>query len=600
MTELTQRRPTGAEEVAWDLTDLFESVSDPAIDRALDAADAGADTLSERYRGRISGLSSAELASLLAGFERIYEGAAKVGAYAQLLWAADTGVAASGALLQRATERSSRLSQQLVFVELELAATPDLVADMWLADPTLLHYRYWILQVRRYRPHLLTEPEERLLAEKAVTGRHAWDRFFDEVQGAARFELDGQQLTRDAVLSRLYDTDRDVRRRAAAAVTSELKQMGRINSYVFNTILADKASDDRLRRYPNWIRSRNMSNQVDDSIVEALVSAVTSRYDIVARYYRLKRRLLGLEELYDYDRYAPLPSADRQYTWREAQDTVLEAYGRFSPEMAGIAGDFFTKRWIDAAVRPGKRGGAFSHGVVPSVHPYVLVNFEGRPRDVMTLAHELGHGVHQKLSGVQGLLQADTPLTTAETASVFGEMLVFQELMSRESNPAVRLSMLTAKLEDSFATAFRQIAMNRFEDAIHTSRRTEGELSTGRFSELWLATQRAMFGDSVNLTDDYGIWWSYIPHFIGSPGYVYAYAFGELLVLALYARYQQAGPSFAPAYLAMLAAGGSDWPHEIVRPLGVDLTDLGFWHKGLDILDGWVRDAERLAQSTGS
>ena len=363
-----------------------------------------------------------------------------------------------------------------------------------------------------------------------------------------------------------------------------------------NNILADKASDDRLRNYPTWISARNMSNEVDDATVDALVEAVTSRYDVVARYYNLKRRLLGLDGLYDYDRYAPLPAADRHYDWSEARDVVLNAYAGFDQRMADVASLFFERRWIDAAIRPGKRGGAFSAGTVPSVHPYILMNFEARPRDVMTLAHELGHGIHQKLAGVQGLLQADTPLTTAETASVFGEMLVFQDLLARENDPGVRLAMLTSKIEDSFATAFRQVSMNRFEHVAHTARRSEGELSTERLSELWMGSQRPMFGDSVTLTDNYALWWSYVPHFISTPGYVYAYAFGELLVLALYARFKQSSAGFADAYLAMLTAGGSNWPHEIVKPLGVDLTDPAFWQNGLGILDDMVRDAETLAQ----
>jgi oligoendopeptidase F len=338
-----------------------------------------------------------------------------------------------------------------------------------------------------------------------------------------------------------------------------------------------------------------MDNEVDDNTVDTLVSAVVSHYDIVARYYRLKRRLLGLDELFDYDRYAPLPAADQKHLWPEARDIVLSAYGKFHPRMAEIANLFFEKRWIDAAVKPGKRGGAYSHAVVPSLHPYVFMNYEPTPREVMTLAHELGHGVHQYLARDQGLLQADTPLTTAETASVFGEMLVFQDLLSHETDPDARLAMLTQKIEDSFATVFRQVSMNRFEQAIHTARRSEGELTTGRFSELWLETQRAMFSDSVTMTDEYGLWWSYIPHFIAAPGYVYAYSFGNLLVLALYARYQTVGADFAPAYLDMLAAGRSDWPHTIMKPLGVDLTDPNFWDRGLQMLDDMVRDAERLA-----
>jgi oligoendopeptidase F len=503
-------------------------------------------------------------------------------------------------LLQKVTERGSRLGQKLVWLDLEIAHAPDDAASGWYAAPELAKYRHWLEVVRLYRPHLLTEPEEKILAEKSVTGRSAWDRFFDETHSAQRYEFDGEQMSRDQLLSRLYSPDRDTRRRAAQVVTDGLRDLKRTTTYVFNTVLADKASDDRLRRYPTWITSRNLSNEVDDATVDALVEAVTSRYDIVARYYRLKARLLGLDELFDYDRYAPLPAADRNYPWSEAKQIVLDAYRAFHPQMAEVAGMFFERNWIDAPPRPGKYGGAFSHGAVPSVHPYILLNYDAKPRDVMTLAHELGHGVHQKLSGVQGLLQADTPLTTAETASVFGEMLVFNSLMERESSPQVRLGMLTQKIEDAFATAFRQISMNRFEHAIHTARRGEGELTTERFGELWMETQRAMFGESVTLTDNYGLWWSYIPHFIGTPGYVYAYAFGQLLVLALYARYKEVGGDFPDRYVAMLSAGGSNWPHEIVKPLGVDLQDPAFWRGGLNILEEMVAEAEDLAQAASN
>ncbi len=588
--------PTGAETVTWDLSDLYAAINDPAIDRDLDLSDAEADALDNAYRGRIADLDAAGLAGLLSAYETLLERSHKVGSFAHLAWSADTTVPAHGALLQKAMERGSRLSQKLVFVELELAAAPDEVAAAWLADPALARYRHWLELVRRYRPHMLSESEEKILAEKAVTGRNAWVRFFDETHSAARYTLDGQELTRDQVLTRLYAPDRELRRRAQEAVTAGLRGLLHTSTYVMNNILADKASDDRLRKYPTWISARNMANEVDDRTVEALIAAVTSRYDIVARYYRLKRRLLGVDELYDYDRYAPLPAADRYYPWDEAREIVLNAYAGFDRRMADTAALFFERRWIDAAVRPGKRGGAFSASTVPSVHPYVLLNYEARPRDVMTLAHELGHGVHQKLAGRQGLLQADTPLTTAETASVFGEMLVFQDLLAREDKPEVRLAMLTSKIEDSFATAFRQVSMNRFEDAIHTARRTEGELSAERIGELWMASQRPMFSDSVTLTDNYALWWSYIPHFISTPGYVYAYAFGELLVLALYARYRQSPAGFADAYLDMLAAGGSDWPHEIVKPLGVGLTDPGFWQNGLGILDEMVQEAEALAK----
>lgn len=594
---MTEPLLTGAEEVAWNLGDLYAGMDDPQLEADLDTCDAEAAALSVDYRGRVAELSAVELAALINRYEALGDRAGRIGSYASLNWTQNTEDPARGALMQRVTERGSLLSQQLVFLELELAAAPDEIAAAWLADPALAHWRHWLEMVRIFKPHLLSEPEEKLLTEKSVTGAAAWTRFFDEVHGAARYELDGEQLTRDQALSKLYEQDRDLRQRAAGAITAGLKSMQRTNTYIFNTLAADKASDDRLRSFPTWISGRNLGNQVDDRTVEALVEAVTGRYDIVARYYKLKRRLLGLDELFDYDRYAPLPAADRFYSWEQGRQIVLDAYGRFHPRMAEVAGWFFERRWIDAPPRPGKMGGAFSHGTVPSAHPYILLNYDAKPRDVMTLAHELGHGVHQTLAGKQGVLMADTPLTTAETASVFGEMLVFQDLMAGESDPATRLGLLTGKIEDSFATAFRQISMNRFEHAMHTARREEGELPTERLSELWLGTQRPMFGDSVTLTEDYGLWWSYVPHFLSTPGYVYAYAFGELLVLALYARYQQESDGFADRYIAMLAAGGSNWPHEIVKPLGVDLTDPAFWGNGLSILEGLVAEAEQLAGS---
>jgi oligoendopeptidase F len=586
---------SGAEQVAWDLGDLYGGADDPHLTGDLDQANTRAAGLRAQYYGRIAGLNPEQLWTMLQEYEAIYELVAKVGSYAYLFWSASTMDPARGALMQRATERESRLSQELLFVELEWANAADDVAQKLIESPELARYRHYLEKARLYRPHVLSEPEEKVLVEKSVTGRSAWERFFNETLSAGTFELDGEKLPKEKVLSKLHEPDRDLRRRAAASVTAGLHDLSRTSTYIFNNLLADKASDDRLRHYESWISARNLANEVDNQVVEALVSAVTGRYDIVARYYRLKRRLLGLDELFEYDRYAPLPAAQHFYPWEETRQIVLDAYRAFHPRMAEIAGWFFERHWIDAAIRPGKLGGAYSAGTVPSVHPYVLVNYEARPRDVMTVAHELGHGVHQTLSREQGLLQMHTPLTTAETASVFGEMLVFQDLMRHERDPQVRLSMLTGKLEDSFATVFRQVSMNRFEDAIHAARRNEGELTTERYNVLWLDTQRAMFMDSVNLTAEYGLWWSYIPHFINSPGYVYAYAFGELLVLALYARYQQVGAEFANKYLEMLSAGGSNWPHEIVRPLGVDLKDLNFWKDGLQILDDMVSEAEQLS-----
>jgi oligoendopeptidase F len=592
---MNEKTKHGAENIHWDLGDLYASAGDPNLQRDLKESLSRARQLAERYRGRLASLSAAELRELLLEYEQIGELAGKTGAFAHLSWSTDTEDSERGRLLQTVTEHGSRLQQTLVFLELEWAQVPEERARTLIDHDELTGYRHWLTLARRYRPHLLSEPEEKILAEKAVTGKSAWKRYFEETMGAARYELDGRLLPQQAVLSRLHDPDREVRRRAAAALTEGMKALQRTTVYIFNNILADKASDDRLRAYPTWISARNLDNQIEDATVEALITAVTSRYETVARYYRLKRKLLKLPELYDYDRYAPLPAGRRSYSWEEARTRVLEAYARFHPGMEASARAFFDKRWIDAAMRPGKRGGAYSHGVVPSVHPYVFLNYQGTPRDVMTLAHELGHGLHQTLAGRQGLLQAGTPLTTAETASVFGEMLVFQDLMDREDDPRARLSLLVQKIEDIFATVFRQVAMNRFEDLIHRTRRRQGELDGERFAALWMQTQSAMYADSVTMTEDYRSWWSYIPHFIHTPGYVYAYAFGQLLVLALYARYSEGHANFPDLYLQMLAAGGSDWPERIVAPLGVDLKDPQFWEKGLGMIDALVEQAETLA-----
>jgi oligoendopeptidase F len=591
---------TEAENVLWNLDDLVSPPLPETIDASLSAADTRMDQLAAKYRGRVAGLGASQMRALLQEYEAIIDLSGKVESYASLSWTSQSDDPARGALLQKVRERHSRLAQKAVFLEIEWASAPEEDARKLIDDPLLSRWRHWLVTSRLYKPHLLSEPEEKILAEKSVNGAQAWTRYFDETLAATLFEWDGGTVPAEVILRQLYTPDREVRRRAAASLTHGLRGIQRTTTYVLNTLLAEKSSDDRLRRYPTWISARNMENQVDGATVDALVAAVTSRYDIVARYYRLKKRLAGLDQLFDYDRYAPLASADRRFTWAQARETVLAAYAAFHPRMAEIASLFFEKGWIDAAVRPGKRGGAFSSSTVPSVHPYIMMNFQGTSQDVMTLAHELGHGVHQFLARGRGVLLQNTPLTTAETASIFGETLVFQDLVSREKDPPVVLSMLVRQIESSFATVFRQVAMNRFEEAVHTARRGEGELTTARISGLWLETQRAMFADSVTLTDDYGLWWSYVTHFIHVPGYVYAYAFGDLLVRALYSRYLAEGRDFPEKYLQMLSTGGSDWPVAIVKPLGVDLADPGFWAQGLGLLEKMVLQAEELAEASGS
>ena len=588
---------TGAEEVRWDLTDLYATEAD--LDRALAAAEADADALASRYRGRIADLDAGALAEALAALADVHDRAGRAYTYAYLAWSTDTESPARGALLQRVREAYTRIGQSLLFLDVEWARL-DLDRARALTDaPELAPYRHYLELKTEARDHVLSEPEESILSEKAVTGWSAWNRFFDETLGAARFEVRGERLPLQQATAKLHDPDRRLRRDVAEAVTEGLENLQRPLTYVFNTILADKASSDRLRGYDSWIASRNESNEADDASVDALVEAVTGRYALVERFYDLKRRLLGLETLYDYDRYAPTGTANRFVPWSEARAMVTDAYGSFDPEMGEIVERFFAERWIDAPPDAGKRGGAFSHGAVPSAHPYILMNYTGRLRDVQTLAHELGHGVHQYLAREQGVYHADTPLTTAETASVFGEMLTFQRTLASLATPADRLALLVEKIDDTMATVFRQVTMNRFEDRIHTHRRERGELTPDDFAGHWMETQRAMYGDSVTLTDGYRRWWSYIPHFVHTPGYVYAYAFGELLVLALYERYQAEGPAFAGQYRQLLAAGGSDWPHELVGALGIDLRDPAFWDRGLDAIDALVSEAEALAAAGG-
>ena len=587
---------TGAETVRWDLSALYASPDDPALAADLTSALDDAKSFSQRLHGRIGALSAAELASATDELEAINERIDRAGAFAYLRFATDTADPTRGALLQNVEERTTAIATELLFVELEWAAVPDERAAELLADPALAGWRHFLDAARRFRPHLLSEPEEKVLAEKTVTGRSAWSRLFTQVTDAISVELDGQTAQLEEALSRLHHPDRGMRQAAGQAVTRALEPGLTVRTYIFNTILADHSTDDRLRAFPTWISSRNLSNEIDESTVEALVTAVTSRYDLPARWYRLKARLLGLDELTEHDRYAPLLPDEREIDWPEARRTVLDAYRSFSPQMAEIAAGFFD-RYIDAPVVPGKQGGAFSHPAVPSAHPYVLLNFTARRRDVMTLAHELGHGVHQVLANGQGLFNAATPLTLAETASIFGETVTFARLLDEEQEPKARLALVASRIEDISASVFRQTAMNRFEDAVHNLRRTEGELSAERFGEEWLRTQREMFGDSVRISDEYAAWWSYIPHFIHTPGYVYAYAFGNLLALAIYARYEAEGAAFVPSYLELLSAGGSDRPEALAALVGVDLTDPDFWNAGLAVIGDLVDEAEKLADS---
>jgi oligoendopeptidase F len=593
--------PTGgpAAGVCWDLSDLYTGPDDPRIESDLAESLSRAERFAERHRGGVAAIDAASLAAALDELEKIGELAARAAGFAQLLFAADTSAPRHGALLQRVQERASEIRNATVFFELEWVNVPDERAAELLAAPALARRKHFLESMRRYRPHVLAEPEEKLIEELANTGRRAFSRLFDEMVAALRFRVthagETRELGEEEVLSLLYAPERELRREAARSLTQGLRENARPLNFIFNTLVQDKAVDDRLRRFPSPAASRHLANEIDAASVDALLAACVARYPLVARYYRLKARLLGLEKLEDFDRYAPIAQKARARAWNDARAIVEAAYRDFSPELAETTRPFFERRWIDAELRSGKRGGAFCASTLPSLHPYVLLNYTGNLRDVMTLAHELGHGVHQSLAAPRGLFEQDTPLTLAETASVFGEMLVFRRLLREESDPAVRLALVCGKIEDAFATVFRQVAMTRFEQSLHAARRSEGELETARVNQLWLEANRPMFGDSVALGDDYGWWWLYIPHFVHSPFYCYAYAFGELLVLALLRRYDEEGAAFVPRYLELLRAGGSDSPERLLAGVGLEIGDPRFWDGGLALLEDLVAQAESLA-----
>jgi oligoendopeptidase F len=581
------------EVILWDLSDLYSNPADPQI-----AADS--EWLKRRisdfssYRGKVAELGPEQLLEAVRMLEEIYERAEKLLAYAYLEFSTRTLDAGASAFFQSMKEFSSQIRRDTLFFRLEWTKIEDGPAEALTKSAALSKYAHYLASLRRYRPHLLSEPEERILAEKSPAGSSAWEALFDKMLGRLRFGE--KEKTQSEVLAGLYSADREERKRAAAELSDGLQTLLLPLTHIFNTVLLDKSIDDRLREYPHWLSARNLDNEIGDATVSALVSAVCSRYDLVERYYFLKKKLLGYDELFDYDRYAPVwAQTGAGISWEEAREIVLTSFEDFSFEAAKIARLFFEKQWIHASLLPGKRSGAYSHPLIPSAHPYVFLNFTGSRRDVMTLAHELGHAVHQYLARKQGLFNCNTPLTTAESASVFAETLVFRSLLKRTDSKEERLGLICSRIEDTFATVFRQVAMHRFEERVHNARRTRGELDQEFIGSAWMQTQAAMFGNSVRLLDHYKTWWSYIPHFVHSPGYVYAYAFGQLMTAALYEQYLREGPDFVPAYLEFLESGGKAEPCELLRPLGVDPTDGGFWERGLKIVEGLIDEAEEEA-----
>ena len=577
----------------WDLGDLYPAPDAPEVARDLAAAKAAAEAFAKRHSGRVADLDGAGLGKAITDYEAIEALTGRLMSYAMLHHAGALDDPEAGRFYQGVHEAVTEISTLVLFFTLELNKIDDDVLAEKLVAPEAARYAPWVRDQRVFRPHQLNEDMERLLNEKSVTGRAAWMRLFDETSDGLRFPVDGESLTSAQTLHLLTSPDGSKRRAAAKALGAIFGEHIRTFALITNTLIKDKEVEDRWRRFPRPISSRNLANQVEDEVVEALISAVRDAYPRLShRYYRLKARWFGVEALPYWDRNAPLPDEDRRVIpWDRAREIVLSAYGRFSPEMASLAGRFFDHSWIDAPSRPGKASGAFSHPTVPSAHPYVLLNYMGTTRDVMTLAHELGHGVHQLLAAPQGALLADTPLTLAETASVFGEQLTFRALLAEEDNPRRRRALLAGKVEDMLNTVVRQIAFCDFETRLHDARR-EGELTPERIGEIWLAVQGESLGPAIRFEDEYRHFWSYIPHFIHAPFYVYAYAFGDCLVNALYAVYQDAEQGFQEKYFAMLRAGGTLRHRELLAPFGLDAADPAFWAKGLGVIAGFIDQLE--------
>ncbi len=594
----------GAEGVAplpaWDLSDLYRSPEDPALAADLDRAEVEAKAFAERLAGKLAGLPGEALAAAIEAYERIEEVLGRTMSYGQLVFAGDAQDPANGRFYQTLQERVTAISSHLLFFTLELnrLEEPEL-EKKYAASPALQRWRPWLRDLRVFRPHQLSDELEKLLHEKEVTGRSAWNRLFDETIAGMTVPVargaEVEELTVSAALNRLSDRDRAVRAAAAKGVSEAFGSRVRLFSLITNVLAKDKEILDTWRSYPRPTSARNRANMVEDEVVDALVTAVRESYPRLShRYYAMKAKWLGLPKLMHWDRNAPLPEEDdRPIAWPEAVGRVLDSYRAFSPELAEIGGRFFERPWVDAALRPGKASGAFAHPTVPSVHPYLLLNYHGKSRDVMTLAHELGHGVHQILAGRQGYLLSSTPLTLAETASVFGEMLTFRALLDAETDPGRRRTMLAGKVEDMLNTVVRQVAFYRFETLLHEERR-RGEIAAERIAELWLQVQTESLGPAFEFTPDYGVYWAYIPHFIHSPFYVYAYAFGDCLVNALYGVFRSGQvPQFERKYLDLLRAGGTLRHQELLAPFGLDASDPAFWKRGLDVIAGFIDEIEQ-------
>ncbi len=587
----------------WNLGDLYDAPDSPDLKSDLEKASLDAKAFNEKYQGKVEEIITGEgggraLYEAISDYEKLNDLMGRIASYGQLLYSYDNENPVHAKLHGDLMEQLTNISSGLLFFGLELNRIDDDKLEACFACDELEHYRPWIDDLRIERPYQLSDELEKLFHDKSVVGRGAWSRLFNETMTSLRFEVDGETLTLEPTLNLLQSDDGAKRHSASQAIEEVLQQNIRLFTQITNTLAKDKEIADRWRNFKDVADSRHLSNRVEGPVVDALVNAVQENYPKIShRYYALKAKWLGVSSLDYWDRNAPLPENDaRSIPWDEARETVLSAYGGFAPEMKDIAEQFFDKGWIDAPLRSGKAQGAFSHPTVPSAHPFVLINYQGKPRDVQTLAHELGHGVHQVLAGKQGALMAPTPLTLAETASVFGEMLTFKALLKNATSPKQRQLMLAAKVEDMINTVVRQIAFYCFERDVHVARR-DGELTSEQLAEIWLKIQGDSLGPAINLTPGYGCYWSYVPHFIHAPFYVYAYAFGDCLVNSLYAVYAQADEGFVEKYFDMLSAGGTKHHKDLLAPFGLDASDPTFWHKGLKVIETMIDELEELSES---
>ncbi len=602
MTTATTSSATG---ITWDLTDLFASHDDPRIEKELTRCRERAEAFAARFRGTIDVPAGPPSAPLLAGLrelEVISETMSRVGSYAMLLYASDTSREEHRNLQQKVEQRGTEIQNTLLFFDLEWLNLDEAPAARLMADPALAPYRHYLEVTRRFRPHKLGEPEEKIINEKDNTGRNAFARLHTELTADLVFplEMDGtrKDLTLGELLALLYRPERDLRRRAMETLFGVLAQHRQVLTFVYDTLVQDHITMDRLRRFPHPMAERHLGNEIDAEAVEQMLKVTEANYPVAQDYFRVKARALELPRLALYDQYAPVGQALPSCTFAQARDAVLRAFGAFAPTFREIAAEFFQRRWIDAELRKGKRGGAFCASPTPALHPYVLMNYTDNVRDVMTLAHELGHGLHGYLSRKQTYFQYDTPLTTAETASVFAEFLVFDYLVGAETDPAVQLALVCSKIEDAFATVFRQSALTTFE-RLAFERRKAGRFTPEALCDAWLDANGRYYGGAVEIPEGYRWGWSYIPHFIHTRFYCYSYVFGELLVLSLYRMYKEQGRAFVPKYIALLEAGGSDAPERLLAPLGVNVRDPGFWQKGFDEIRSLVDRAKALALQLG-